>query len=291
MTAYTPIATSENLSSFVSLLQQQHESIMGMQRGGTEPTLKPLGCLWYDSTNEVLKQWNGTAWVILLSALKRHLATDGSVNMAGALNMANNQLIGLAAGTNSGHACRRDQIVLLDGTQPFQAAQSMGGNKLTNVGACTASGDAANKQYVDNAVSNVGRVARLTNPVIQKTDTVADNDLGFVPAHVIVKIYGDIVLGVPGFTMWDSQFQGTFRAEFWETESGKGFSPGDVWESDVQDTNPPFTIPWKLKLTRVDGSVKGLKIELIRDSNGARGTVDVYGASSGDGVLQVLAFG
>lgn len=47
-------------------------------------------------------------------------------------------------------------FILSDGSNPFSGDQSMGGNQLTNVGTPGAGTDAANKNYVDTAVSGVG---------------------------------------------------------------------------------------------------------------------------------------
>ena len=62
-----------------------------------------------------------------------------------------------------------------DGTTAFSGDQSMGGNQLTNVGAPAAGGDAANKTYVDGAITTAG------GDYLEKDGSVAmtgDLDLG-----------------------------------------------------------------------------------------------------------------
>lgn len=49
-------------------------------------------------------------------------------------------------------------FILRGGSIPFTADQSMGGNKLTNVSAPASGTDAANKTYVDNAISSLNSI-------------------------------------------------------------------------------------------------------------------------------------
>ncbi len=66
-----------------------------------------------------------------------------------------------------------------DGSRAFTADQSMGGNRLTNLAAPTAGSDAANKNYVDNAIEGVKpkeavRVATTTNITLSGLQTIDD---------------------------------------------------------------------------------------------------------------------
>lgn len=288
MSLYSTIAVASNLSNLVALVEAQQAAIMSLQRNATAPTVAPQGALWWDTTTGIIKQYDGSTWQPLLTPLVRHLAIDGSVAMTGNLPMGNNQIQGLGAGTNDGHATRKDQQILRDGSNAWTGNQPCGGFKLTGHGTPSDSADVATKGYVDTALANAGKTAHVAAVDIQVDSTDVINDLGFVPRQVTVRIYGDVVLGEEPYTSWEDEVDRTFVANFWDDESGKGFTPGDEWVSDLQN---PGVFAWRLKLTRVNGSPKGFKLELVLESNGDRGTVDEFGSEGGPGVCQAFAIG
>jgi len=70
-----------------------------------------------------------------------------------------------------------EAVIEADGGTPFTANQSMGGFKLTNVGTPTVGTDAANKDYVDNAVAGLSwkdsvRVATTANTALSGLLTI-----------------------------------------------------------------------------------------------------------------------
>lgn len=288
MSVYQQMALASSLSEFVTSIHAQHEALMSMQRGSTEPTIKPIGTLWHNTTAGKIQHWSGLAWADMFKPGVLHVAVDGSAAYTANQPMGGFILTGLGVGTASGHSVSFDQAILVSGDNPFEEDQSMGGHRLTNLGAPVDNTDAVRKGYVDSAFANVAKIEHVLEPDIQIDGTDVINDIGFVPRKLVVRIYGDILKSTPGFTMWDSQRDTTLEAHFFDDESGKGFSPGDVWLSNLITGS---SHDWRLRLTRVDGSEKGFKIEFLRESDGDRGMVDVYGGSSGAGVCQVLAFG
>jgi hypothetical protein len=84
-----------------------------------------------------------------------------------------------------------EAVVQVDGGAAFTADQSMGGNKLTNVGTPSAGTDAANKNYVDNAVAGLAwkepvKAATTGNITLSGTQTVDTVALS-VGNRVLVK--------------------------------------------------------------------------------------------------------
>lgn len=289
MSVYLATPLSSSLSQLVVLIEAQNQAMMALQRGSTEPTVKPTGTLWWNTSTGFIQQFGGIGWSDLLKPGVMHLPIDGSVALTGDLAMGTHKLTGLAAGSAAGHSVRYEQVVLITGANAFAADQSMGGFKLTNLGAPSSSTDAVRKGYVDSALANLTKILHVTEPDLQTSGTDVINDLGFVPRRVIVKIYGDVEIAA-GYL--ENEVDREFEAVFWETESGKGFTAGDEWLSPLQTGTGGGFGDWRLRLTRVDGSTKGLKIEVIRDSTGERGFVLEYDTGGSDpGVVQILAFG
>lgn len=288
MSVYQQIALASSLSEFVTLIQSQHLAIMSLQHGSTEPTTKPLGTLWYNTANGYVQMFMGLGWSDVLKPGVLHVAVDGSAAFAANQPMGGFILTGLGAGTAAGHSVRYEQAILVSGANAFAADQSMGGNRLTNLGAPVDNTDAVRKGYVDSGLANVAKILHVLEPDIQIDATDVINDIGFVPRKVVVRIYGDIIKSTPGFTMWDSQRDITFEAYFFEDEAGKGYTNSDVYLSSLITGS---SHNWRLRVTRVNGTEKGFKLEFLRESDGDRGMVDVYGGSSGPGVCQVIAFG
>ena len=104
------------------------------------------------------------------------LAIDGSSTMAGDLDMGNNSIVSMAAGTTSGEAVEYDQYIAglatklsLDGTTAMTAALHMGDFKITGLANGTALTDAA----------TYGQVLSGGIPLLTKRD-VATYDTGAV---------------------------------------------------------------------------------------------------------------
>jgi hypothetical protein len=109
----------------------------------TAPSTPVTGQLWYDSTNQILKWWNGTTWVPAMSG--------GSLSPA---TTVTNEAIGVTpvVGTSANYA-REDHRHGMTG--PAVAALDMGGYVINNLATPASAGDAANKSYVDSLVNGL----------------------------------------------------------------------------------------------------------------------------------------
>lgn len=288
MSVYVQTILTTSLSAFIVASHAQNEAIMSMQRGPTEPTIKPIGTLWSNTTAGKIQHWSGLAWGDMFKPGVLHVAVDGSAEYTADQPMGGFILTGLGLGTASGHSVNFDQAILVSGDNPFEEDQSMGGHRLTDLGAPVDATDAVRKGYVDSGFANVAKIEHILEPDIQVDGTDVINDIGFVPRKLVVRIYADIVLGESPFSMWDAERDTTFEAYFFDDEAGKGFNPGDVWLSNLV-TGTAHN--WRLRLTRVDGSEKGFKIEFIREADSARGYPALYDDGDELGVCQVIAFG
>mgnify|MGYP000960607085 CR=1 FL=1 len=286
MSAYSVIPLASSLSDLVTLSQAQHEAIMGLQRGSTEPTVKPSGTMWYNTTAGEIQMFMGLGWNGILVPGVMHVAVDGSVAMEADLPMGGCKLTGLAAGSAAGHSVRYEQTIVVSGSNAFAADQSMGGHRLTNLGAPVDSTDAVRKGYVDSGIASSAKSLFVLEPDIQTSGTDVINDIGFVPRRVLLRIYGSLRIGGDFANNLDL----TVEAGFWDNEAGKGFEPSDEWVSQIYNTGPGGIGDFRVRLTRVDGAQKGVKIEFVKESNGARATLIKYGTGGSDpGVCQILA--
>lgn len=72
-------------------------------------------------------------------------------------------------------------VIKKDGSVAYTADQSMGGFKLTNVAAPVANGDAANKQYVDSVVGNLGNAFNYVGTLEGGADEASAFDVATLP--------------------------------------------------------------------------------------------------------------
>lgn len=105
--------------------------------------------------------------------VQRQIA-DGAINDAKVAAGANIASSKLADGGN---------FIKKDGSVGFTGNQSLGGNLITNVGTPSGNNDAANKAYVDTAVSNLSAIYKYRN--------------------VRAATTGDITLSNPGTAVFD----------------------------------------------------------------------------------------
>lgn len=206
MTAYAGYSSGTNISQFPSVLLTQDEAMRSLERGSTAPTIKPVGLLWNDTSDatygECIKRWNGSTWDVIMALGSPAIAANGEVVMSGNLDMGNQKITNLAAGTTSTDAARYGQVMLLSGANAMTGAMNLGGFKATNAAAATASTDLARFDQI-----TPGRTAELryvdgTDALLvdDDSDTVyvqvdglaADNGGTFAPRLLYLRLEGAV---------------------------------------------------------------------------------------------------
>ena len=148
------------------------------------------GRLFYNSAEDALKYYDGSAWQILLTAVS---SSTSAVSVSTATNGAVSFTIADATTSNSGLMSATDETKLDDATSAATAsklvirdasgdfaANDITANKVTGLVAPTDASDAANKGYVDAARSGLDvkasvRVATTADISLTNTTTSVDN--------------------------------------------------------------------------------------------------------------------
>lgn len=108
MAIYTAPSAGQTISGLYTEINASLEAVMSCQYGSTEPTVKPTGCLWWDTATAYLRRWDGSVWRnILPISTSTVLMADGTTAMSGALAMGSNRITGLAAPTADADAATK----------------------------------------------------------------------------------------------------------------------------------------------------------------------------------------
>lgn len=200
-----PIPFLDNLN----LNQNELQNAIAQSLGSAPGTPKP-GQFYYDSGNNVIKFWNGSAWVPVDAAKSSNIPLSALAGIANATLLGNNTgasgapipltatqvkaLLSIAADDVSGLTAAIEAIRLDQFAAPT-AAVSLNSQRITNLGAPSATTDAATKAYVDAQAQAAAAgldpkesvaaasTANLTLSGIQAVDGVA----GAAGMRVLVK--------------------------------------------------------------------------------------------------------
>lgn len=138
MPVYATLSSGNNLSQLITDIEGQHQAIMGMQRGTSEPTVKPIGSVWqrtnYPTLGDAWLIYDGATYNLLLDPDHPQINAGGTVAFGANQSLGNNKITNLAAGTADNDAVRRVQVILRDGTQAMTGNLNLGANRITNVG-------------------------------------------------------------------------------------------------------------------------------------------------------------
>lgn len=152
------------------------------EASGTAPTGPVLGQLWTDTATDILKWWDGAAWIPLDgSFILNGTITDADIASGAAIALSKLATDPLARANHTGvqavstisgfdtqvRTNRLDQM-----TAPT-AAVSANGQKITSLGDPTLGTDAANKLYVDNARAGIAGVKDPVRVAAQANVTVS----------------------------------------------------------------------------------------------------------------------
>jgi hypothetical protein len=181
MGLYAQQNLGDAMSQIVIFDDTQDEAIRSLERGNTLPTVLVTGLL-HDSTSstniqnvdnpgtivsiathtEALIRYHGAGWNYLLDLRHPALNSGGTVKMGASLDLGGQKIVSLAAGMAIGDAIRKDQAVLVDGTQALTGDWSAGTNKITDLAAPTNPNDAARLADITGDVTR-GRGALFQN--------------------------------------------------------------------------------------------------------------------------------
>jgi hypothetical protein len=201
----TPVGTT--LADLAGVIRQQHESLMSVQFGNVEPTVKPIGTIWHCTLGSVLTtvgappgttaamvRWNGTVWVYMFRMDQAVLNANGSVPLAGSFNCGNQRMFNLGAASFADDAVRMDQTVLRSGANAMTGSLNMNGQAIVNLPAPSAPthplrlGDVAAFAVTDYRTNRAA-----TNPLVlqdEANQSATFCRIGFVPREVRVRLSG-----------------------------------------------------------------------------------------------------
>jgi hypothetical protein len=137
------------------------------EASGTAPSGPVLGQLWTDTANDVVKWWDGSAWVPLDgSVIPDGTITDDDISPTAAIALSKLATDPLARANHTGSQTAATisdfstavQTSRLDQMAAPTAAVSLNGQKITSLGEPTLATDAASKAYVDNARAGIAGV-------------------------------------------------------------------------------------------------------------------------------------
>jgi hypothetical protein len=152
------------------------------EASGTAPTGPVLGQLWTDTANDVVKFWDGSAWV----PMDGSSIPDGTITNDDIATGANIALSKLATdpldranhtGTQTASTISDFDTAVrtsrLDQLAAPTAAVNLNGQKITSLGDPTLGTDAANKQYVDSARAGIAGVKDPVRVASQANVTIS----------------------------------------------------------------------------------------------------------------------
>lgn len=116
------------------------------------------------------------------------------VNRQIADGAVDNDKIAAGAGIDSSKLADGANFTKKDGSVAFTGSQSMGGNNLTNLATPSGSNDAANKAYVDTAVSNLNSVYKYRNVRAATTANINISNPGTASFDGVTLSNGDRLL-------------------------------------------------------------------------------------------------
>ena len=132
MTIYNEANLGDPLSAIEINDDTQDEAIRSLERGTTEPVVKPAGLMWASANGTLiagaagashfistpalaLMQWTGSAWQVVHDLAHPALNTGGTAKMQATLDLNNENIANLAAATLDHHAVRKDQTFAASG--------------------------------------------------------------------------------------------------------------------------------------------------------------------------------
>lgn len=132
MTIYQQANLGDPLSEIEINDDVQDEAMRSLERGATEPVVKPAGLNWASANSTLisgavgasafistpalaLMQWNGSAWQLVHDLAYPAINTGGTAKMQATLDLGNQNIANLAAATLDHHAVRRDQTFAASG--------------------------------------------------------------------------------------------------------------------------------------------------------------------------------
>jgi hypothetical protein len=152
------------------------------EASGTAPSGPTLGQLWTDTANDVVKWWDGGAWIPLDgSVIPDGSITDSDVSPTAAIALSKLATDPLARANHTGTQTAATisdfntavQTSRLDQMAAPTAAVNVNGQKITSLGDPTLGTDAANKQYVDSARAGIAGVKDPVRVASQANVTIA----------------------------------------------------------------------------------------------------------------------
>ncbi len=284
MPTYVTIPLATPVSEFVELLGAQDEAMLSLQRGGTEPTVKPEGTLWWDTGAGMLKlRQPGSTWLAFADPAESCINAGGTIAYEANQPMGGFVLTGLGAGSANGHSVRYEQAVHRSGALAFTGHQSMGGNRLTNLGAPSDPADAVRLQDVPTSLVDViGAVVVQT--VADPSGTV--NNLGYTPRRIILRLYCSLV-DEDDFNPFDATVDLTLEVNYFEDDAGNGFTGNPVTVLRLENGPSDWC---DIIVEFLTGGTKGFALR-FRDENGEGVVPRKYNATgTTGGVVKAIVF-
>lgn len=231
MSAYETLSSGQNLSQLITDIEAQHESIMGHQRGTSEPTVKPNGTVWqrtnFPTLGEAWLIYNGSTFNLLLDPDHAQINAGGTVAFAANQSMGNNKITNLAASTSANDAVRQAQVMLLTGAQAMTGNMAMGNNRITGLGAPTSGTDAARLQdavgrnFYRTTGAAPGSVIYSGWEPSTTTPYQVINETPFNPESCEIMVKGRLLDG-DDFTERIASLELVARIPRWRHETGNG---------------------------------------------------------------------